>query len=624
MGAEGKKIKILVVEDEAFIGFDIQESLRLLGYDVPDIVIRGEDALDAVQKEKPDIILMDIYLQGSLDGIQAAKIIRDRDNIPVIYLTAYSDSTLLKKAQETTPYGYLLKPFDSQQARASIEMALAKHALEESLKYSERTKNALLNATTDSLFLINEDGAIITLNEAMAKRIGKPVGEILGLQYLNPLVAAVIPIRKEDIDAAIRLNAPFRQEKEYNGGWFDISIYPVHEQPGKSPDLAIFCHDITLHKEAVENQLRIAKLESLGILAGGIAHQFNNILTKVLGNISLVQPIVRDSAEATARLFAAAEEVYHARQLTGRLLTFSRGGEPVRKITDIVPLINDAVQQAVSDESFKVSYSIDDHLPKAFVDTTQVTEALFQILENAVGSMKNRGSIRISVNKETIPVTTTVLKSGEYLCITITDEGTGIPPEHLGKIFDIYFTTRSGNTGLGLPIALSIIRRHEGDIRIMSEPGNGTQVKVYIPVAIPELPRERSEKPVLHVLIMDDEYTICDIASTFLTRQGYVVTTASRGEEAIARYQSAKTSPRPVDVVILDLIIPAGLGGIETLDSLKKMDAGVRAIASSGYSDDPIMADPRKYGFSGILPKPYRLSDLDATIREIASEKFTV
>jgi|GEM_PF-3002310 len=624
MGAEGKKVKILVVEDEAFIGFDIQESLRLLGYDVPDIVIRGEDALDAVQKEKPDIILMDIYLQGSLDGIQAAKIIRDRDNIPVIYLTAYSDSTLLKKAQETTPYGYLLKPFDSQQARASIEMALAKHALEESLKYSEWTENALLNATTDSLFLINEDGAIITLNEAMAKRIGKPVGEILGLQYLNPQVAAVIPIRKEDIDAAIRLNAPFRQEKEYNGGWFDISIYPVHEKPGKSPDLAIYCHDITLHKEAVENQLKIAKLESLGLLAGGIAHQFNNILTKVLGNISLVQPLVRDSTEASARLFAAAEEVYHARQLTGRLLTFSRGGEPVRKITDIVPLINDAVQQAVSDESFKVSYSIDDHLPKAFVDTTQVTEALFQILENAVGSMKNRGSIRISVNKETVPVTTTVLKSGEYLCITITDEGTGIPPEHLGKIFDIYFTTRSGNTGLGLPIALSIIRRHEGDIRITSEPGNGTRVKVYIPVAIPELPRERSEKPVLHVLIMDDEYTICDIASTFLTRQGYVVTTASRGEEAIARYQSAKTSPRPVDVVILDLIIPAGLGGIETLDSLKKMDAGVRAIASSGYSDDPIMADPRKYGFSGILPKPYRLSDLDATIREIASEKLTV
>ncbi|MFA4823639.1 MAG: response regulator [Methanoregula sp.] len=621
MSAEDKKIKILVVEDEKLIALDIQESLMKLGYDVPGIAISGEGALDAVQKEKPDIVLMDIYLGGSLDGIQAAKIIRDRDNLPVIYLTAYSDTDTLKKACDTTPYGYLLKPFDGQQARASIEMALGKHAVEEKLKYSERTKNVLLNATPDSLFLINGEGVIIALNKAMAKRIGKPVKEILGLHYLDPLISAVIPVKKEDIDATIQLKAPSHEEKEYNGRWFDVSIYPVNEQPGRTSDFAVYCHDITPHKEAIENQLRIAKLESLGLLAGGIAHQFNNILTKVLGNISLVQSLINDSGEASLRLSSAAEEVYQARQLTGRLLTFSRGGEPVRKITDIVPLIEGAVQHAVSDAAFTVHYSIDKPLPKAFIDTTQIIEALFQILENAVHSMQKGGAIHIGVHKDTVAVTTPMLKSGEYLVITVKDEGTGIHAENLGKVFDIYFTTRSGRHGLGLPIALSIIRRHGGDIRFTSEPGKGTTVKILIPVAEPEMPRERVKKSAIHVLIMDDEFAICDIASTFLTKKGYVVTTASRGEDAIEMYQSAMKSPHPVDVVILDLIIPAGLGGVETLDFLKRVDSGVRAIVSSGYSDDPVMANPRRYGFAGILPKPYRLSDLDATIREFALVK---
>ncbi|MDO8873512.1 MAG: response regulator [Methanoregula sp.] len=624
MNDEEKKIKILVVEDELLIGLDIQESLMKLGYEVPDIAISGEGALDAVEKEKPDIVLMDIYLQGNLDGIQAAKIIRDRDNIPVIYLTAYSDHDLLKKARETTPYGYMLKPFDCQQARASIEMALGKHAVEENLKYSERTKKVLLNATPDSLFLINGNGVIIALNEAMAKRIGKPVGEILGLHYLDPLISTVTQVKKEDIDATILLKTPFHKEKEYNGRWFDISIYPVHEQPGRISDLAIYCHDITPHKEAIENQLRIAKLESLGLLAGGIAHQFNNILTKVLGNISLVQSLINDYEEASLRLSAAAEEVYQARQLTGRLLTFSRGGEPVRKITDIVPLIEGAVQHTVSGAAFTVTYSIEKPLPKAFIDNTQITEALFQILENAVHSMEKGGTIQIGMQKELVPVTTPLLKSGEYLVITVKDEGTGIPAENLSKVFDIYFTTQTGRHGLGLPITLSIIRRHGGDIMFTSEPGKGTKVKIYIPVAEPELPRESMKKSVIHVLIMDDEFAICDIASTFLTQKGYLVTTASRGEEAIDMYLSAMKSPLPVDVVILDLIIPAGLGGVETMDALKRVDSGVRAIVSSGYSDDPVMANPRRYGFSGILPKPYRLSDLDATIREIASEKPSV
>jgi signal transduction histidine kinase/DNA-binding NarL/FixJ family response regulator len=619
-----RKIKILVVEDETLIGLDIKESLITLGYDVPNIAISGEGALDAVQKERPDIVLMDIYLAGSLDGIQTAKIIRDRDNIPIIYLTAYSDTDTLKKARETTPYGYLLKPFDGQQAKASIEMALGKHAVEEKLKYSERTKKVLLNATPDSLFLINGDGVIIALNEAMAKRIKKPVGEIIGLHYLDPLISAVTPVKKEDIDATLQLKTPFHQEKEYNGRWFDVSIYPVNEQQERISDLAIYCHDITPHKEAIENQLRIAKLESLGLLAGGIAHQFNNILTKVLGNISLVQSLIDDSEEASLRLSAAAEEVYQARQLTGRLLTFSRGGEPVRKITDIVSLIEGAVQHAVSGQTSTVTYSIEKHLPKAFIDNTQISEALFQILENSVHSMENRGAIHIGVQKEPVIVTTPLLKSGDYLVISVKDEGTGIPPENLSKVFDIYFTTKTGRHGLGLPIALSIIRRHGGDIRFISEPGKGTQVKVYIPVAVPEQPREGIKKSVIHVLIMDDEFAICDIASSFLTHKGYLVTTASKGEEAIEMYQSAMKSPLPVDVVILDLIIPAGLGGVETMAALKKFDPGIRAIVSSGYSDDPVMANPRRYGFAGILPKPYRLTELDATIREITSAKTSV
>jgi PAS domain S-box-containing protein len=615
-----KKTRVLIVEDEFLMALDIQESLQKMGYDVPVIISKGEDAIAAAAELRPDLVLMDIVIPGKINGIQAAEQIEKLFDIPVIYLTAYSDKEILDQATQTMPYGYLLKPFDGRQVKVSIEVALYKHRIENQLKESERTKNALLNATTDSLFLIDSDGTILALNDAMARRLNRTFEEVVGMRTDSPIIRDTIGVKEECVDEVIRSANPVRIEEEVQGTWFDTHLYPVRDQEGRVTKVAIFCHDITSHKEALENQLRLAKLESLGVIAGGIAHQFNNVLTGVLGNISLALLETEKEGDAACRLSKAVEEIYRARQLTARLLTFSRGGEPVRRVTDILPVVEDTVKNAIPAGTYRITYEIESNLPMVAVDVTQFTEALLQTLENAVHSMQKGGNIRISAKKEFVPETTAVLRRGEYLCIGISDEGTGIPPSHLNKIFDIYFTTREGSWGLGLPIALSIVRRHGGDMRIVSTYGKGSDVYIYLPVAEPVKAAERIGKERINVLIMDDEPGILDVSSTYLKMKGYSVTTVKDGGEAVRAYLHGLENNQPFDVVILDLIVPAGMGGKETVTELKKIDPDIVAIASSGYSDDPVLADYPEYGFSGILQKPYRLSELDETIRSLFAD----
>ena len=383
--------------------------------------------------------------------------------------------------------------------------------------------------------------------------------------------------------------------------------------------------DISEKKKAEEEILRGRKLESLGMLAGGIAHDFNNLLTAILGNISLAKSYSSPSDKAFGRLEAAARAGERAQELTTQLLTFSRGGAPIKKKASIAELLRDSVIFALRGSNVQPVFSVPDDLWKAEVDETQMHQVIHSLAMNAVEAMPDGGSVRVDAQNLEIGDDHVVpLKDGRYIRIAIRDFGVGIPREILDKIFDPYFTTKDKGSGLGLATAYSIVKQHGGLITVRSRVGIGSIFYVYLPAA-----SERSESPRTvrettmslkgRILVMDDDEMIRDLTMELMESIGLDASFAKDGSEAIAMYEAARQAGRAFDAVIMDLTVPGGMGGQEAVEIIRKFDPEVKAIVSSGYSDCPIMAEYETYGFLGALPKPYRLSDVTRLLSAILS-----
>lgn len=382
--------------------------------------------------------------------------------------------------------------------------------------------------------------------------------------------------------------------------------------------------------------LKAQKLESLGILAGGIAHDYNNLLSVIMANLSLAIQIEdsedRVYKERTERvaldsLKDAEKATLRAKDLTRQLITFAKGGAPVKEfIPDITRLIKDSADFALRGSNVRSEFSIPGDLWPVKADSTQLVQVLQNIIINAVQAMPDGGVVTVTAENMTIgPIDLPPLKPGSYLKISIKDRGTGIPEEDLGRVFDPYFTTKEMGSGLGLAISYSIVKNHWGHISVDSETGVGSTFSVYLPTSTKkEVGKEEDQAPVAEVkdghgriLIMDDEELIRDIVSRTLREAGYEVESAQNGNEAIDIYLQAQLSERPFDVVILDLTIPGGLGGKDAIKELFELDPEARAIVSSGYSDDPIMEDFEKYGFKGAVAKPYNTEELKRVVEKV-------
>jgi signal transduction histidine kinase/CheY-like chemotaxis protein len=377
-------------------------------------------------------------------------------------------------------------------------------------------------------------------------------------------------------------------------------------------------------KRAEEEILKAKKLESIGILAGGIAHDFNNLLSVILGNISLAQTVA-GPAEPVFKLLAEAEKAsMRAKELTQKFITFSTGGTPVKKRTSLKGLIEDVASLALSGSNVVCTYSIPEDLWPVEIDRDQIGQVISNVVSNAREAMPNGGVLEIrseNVHIDTIKAKGIPgLKEGRYVRVAFKDHGQGIHEEDLDKIFDPYFSTKDRGAqkgmGLGLTTALSIMKRHEGDIVVESKRGIGTTIYIYLPVSPEPEPLQDGKEArlrgpeVRRILIMDDEEMVRNIAKDMLDHLGYQVDCARHGEEALWSFSRAVESGRPFDVVILDLTVKGGMGGKETVKKLLEIDPNVKAIVSSGYSGDPIMSEFRKYGFSDALAKPYRMSQL--------------
>jgi PAS domain S-box-containing protein len=407
----------------------------------------------------------------------------------------------------------------------------------------------------------------------------------------------------------------------------ELSAAVITDHENKTVGIVIVFRDMTERQKLEQELIRTQNLESLGLLAGGIAHDFNNILTAIFGNVMLAKIGGEQGSESYDRLHEAELAIVRAKELTHQLLTFSKGGSPVKQTADISSLVVDSTTFMLRGSRNGSEFAISPSIWPVDVDVGQISQVINNIVINADQAMPEGGIIRVSLENFRIePDTQPPLVPGRYVRITIADEGLGIPKENLGRVFDPYFTTKTRGSGLGLSTARSIIRKHDGHITVESETGAGTTVRIYLKASEkgevlkgesdPAGPFHRNGR----ILVMDDEDAIREIAQALLAHIGYRADVARDGEEAITLYKQALAENDPFAVVIMDLTVPGGMGGKEAVRQLHAIHPEIRAIVSSGYSNDPVMANFHSFGFKGILAKPYSVAEMSRVVHQVLSE----
>jgi len=372
---------------------------------------------------------------------------------------------------------------------------------------------------------------------------------------------------------------------------------------------------------------KMDKLESLGNLAGGLAHDFNNILMAIYGNIELAGSTLDTNHPAREFLTNAGESMDRATRITNKLLTFSKGGSPIKQHLSLAALVQDTVGFDLSGSGVKPVFEIADDLLEIEADKGQLEQVVSNLTTNARQAMKDAGTLHVSLTNEQVDADhPSGLAPGFYVGIVFEDTGTGIAPEHLDSVFDPYFTTHQTGSGLGLATVYSIVSKHGGTIFVESPADQGARFTLYLPAqddsgTLEHHPSQKMDdtatrisKHNKRILIMDDEPMIQEVLTALLQSLKYEIAITGDGKQAVEVYQQALKSDAPFDAVILDLTIPGGMGGAKTIQKLLKIDPAVRGIVSSGYADDPIIANYQDYGFKGVAIKPYTLQELKTTL----------
>ncbi|MBN2008620.1 PAS domain S-box protein [candidate division KSB1 bacterium] len=491
------------------------------------------------------------------------------------------------------------------------------------LKESEQRFRAIFDNTKDGILLIDAETELIHLANRMACTIlktNKAQLKQLRLEDIHPKLKIHSEHDKHKIANSVdqikrQVTITFNDNSRIHA---DIHVFDI-QLSGKN-FLVYTIHDITDQKQLEEELFKARKLDSLGVLAGGIAHDFNNILTGIISNITLAKLNTAPENDLYELLDDAEKAAFRATGLTQQLLTFSKGGAPVKKVVSIAKLIQETSDFAISGSNVRCEYQIQPNLWNIEVDEGQLSQVINNLVINADQAMPTGGIIRISARNVHVTENNPFrLSMGHYIKITIEDQGVGISKEHLSRIFDPYFSTKQRGSGLGLSTSYSIIKNHGGVIHVTSTLGEGTTFAIFLAAAVnqrTEAERLRLKKLIGkgHILVMDDEEIVRRAAGKMLNRLGCECEYAAHGQEAIDLYRRAKENGTPFDAVILDLTIPGGMGGEEAAVRLRQLDADVKIIVSSGYSNDPVMSQYENYGFCGVIPKPFKIETISETL----------
>ena len=552
---------------------------------------------------------------------QSCELTLQRSNNDKVYL--YVDSIAAKEGGKW--YCRSIMTDITTLRKTKIELASEKERL-----------RVTLHSIADGVIATDIKGQIILINRMAEKITGWSQREAEGRALSDVYDIADEPIDKISVNPVYHVlqtggnidthNETILTTKDGRQCLTANSGAPIRDAKSNIVGAVLVFRDVTKQKKMEEELLKTQKLESMGILAGGIAHDFNNILASILGNVSLAKMKTTQDSPIYENLSRAESASIQASDLTQQLLTFAKGGSPIKETKALNKLITTSVNFTVRGSNVLPRIKVADNLWSVEIDGGQINQVLNNLIINAYQAMPAGGVVTVTAeNIELSGQDAVPLTAGKYVKIIVQDQGEGIPKKYLSKIFDPYFSTKEAGNGLGLASAYSIIQNHAGYLQVSSEEGIGSVFTFYLPASIKEaLPsNEVGESVPLtgegHILVMDDEEMIRDFLQTLLIELGYRVSLAKNGQEAIDLYQQVKESSQPFDAVIMDLTIPGGMGGKETIQTLLKIDPQIKAIVSSGYSNDPVMSDYKRYGFKGMVPKPYdvrKISEcLQATLK---------
>ena len=749
--------RILIIDDEIRAGRGVQQSLVRLGYIEPEIAENESDALEILQRADPDLVIMDIQTDGRIDAMSLAKKVRYDYGKPVIFLTAATDENTLRSAGEIDPEAYLLKPFDENELKSSVAIAMSRNRSREALMDREKQFFSTLSSMADALIATDIVGNITYMNpvaesltgwkfsdakhmvlqdvlsiqdssgrkvpalspgyrsknrskrtsyltrkdgdrvliEDNAAPLKDPQGSLVGLvvvfrkvldedskdlssdqvtddpirnivegiadplfavdknwevTFVNDRAVEVFDaadegmigikfwrmfsedVREDNVHDVSRAMArgertSFEFYHQNSALWFELNAYPF------GGGLLLLMRDITDRVEENEGALRLEKLESLSLLARGFAHDFNNILTVILGNLSLANVKLPKGVEGDEEIENALSATLRAQNRVQQLLTFAKGGSPIRQRIDFGKVISEILDEYDCDDQIDYVSEAPEDIWKVDADPGQFRRVVENLLRNAEQAMPGGGRIVISLmnlgssslSKGSLPSSLELDEKLDYVILQVIDNGQGIDDGLLEKVFEPFFTSRteSNATGIGLTVCESIARSHNGGIAVEKNMPSGTRVTVAFPASTDQeptfekVPLKENDKSMPSILILEDDSLIRQLLVANLDREGYEVTETEDGVDTVARYIERYQSGNPYDLVIMDLSVPNGMGGTRAIKEILNIDPKVKAIVSSGYSDDPAMANPESFGFSGVLPKPYQPNELISLVRGI-------
>ncbi len=498
---------------------------------------------------------------------------------------------------------------------------------EDKVRQSEKFVRSLLDTVDEGFIVIDRDYRILTANKAYCSQVGGCDETVIGSHCYEISHKIARPCYEEGEECAVRQvfdsgqpHASLHRHRDAHGNiiYVETKAYPILDAAGGVNSVIETISNITEKYLLEEERLKTQKLESIGTLAGGIAHDFNNLLQGVFGYISMAK-MTLDQRERALTMLEQAEEALHLSvNLTTQLLTFSKGGKPVKKLISLRPAIENAVKFALSGSHTDYRLDIAPDVWQVEADTGQLAQVIQNIVLNANEAMAGSGTVCISVANMQVPskAGARLPKGGRFVRIDITDTGTGISGQNLARIFDPYFTTKQKGSGLGLATSYSIIRNHGGVIEVTSELEKGSTFTLYLPAATGVDPKPGPPPAAVagtrkgRILVMDDEDLVRKIAVEMIAALGHEVSSAGDGVKAIELFRQARETGAPYDLLILDLTVKGGMGGEEAIQRILEMDPGAKAVVSSGYADNPVVANYRDHGFSAFLNKPYKLAAL--------------